>query len=267
MGMKLKYAEIFITTRCTLHCRLCANGMSYARKQEHFPLADIFRDIDMMFELCDSVERLQPMGGEPLFHPEIVPLMRKILEYRWRIGSVRIASNATIVPSKDLIDLIVENNRHKRCEIGFLLSNYGKLSTKFEQVKNVVESNGIPLRVDNYTGDNQYFGGWCDTGLTTISKPHSPEKTGEIYSRCEEGHHGFRHFFKGKVFPCCMATAAEVSGLIPPMHEAVDIYGPGTIEAKQERILAYDKEEPFSVCAYCNGFGSKFEHVPGGEQS
>jgi MoaA/NifB/PqqE/SkfB family radical SAM enzyme len=67
------WAQINVTWKCNLSCGYCTE---YDNDKGHVPYADIITRIDKCKDL--GVLHTDLIGGEPLLHPEILPLMRHI---------------------------------------------------------------------------------------------------------------------------------------------------------------------------------------------
>lgn len=257
--------EILVTTICTLKCKLCANYIPYALNKEHLPFEDVSNDIDALFKLCSTVERIMPMGGEPLIYPCISEFMEKLLKnYRERIGYIRIDTNCTVMPSQVLLDLAARENMRHPGKIDFLLSNYGETSSKFEEVSCTLKEMKIPFRIDSYTGSQQYFGGWVDFGLMENEHPFPTEFKKNSFRDCGSANTYNRSVYKGKLYPCCRWLAMEICGLSRVLETPVNLYGD-----KEEALMKldkYDSGEPFASCAFCNGISKHSKRFPGGEQ-
>lgn len=67
------WAQINITWRCNLSCAYCTE---YDNERGHVPFADVVARIDKCKEL--GVMHTDLIGGEPLLHPELLPLVRHV---------------------------------------------------------------------------------------------------------------------------------------------------------------------------------------------
>jgi MoaA/NifB/PqqE/SkfB family radical SAM enzyme len=67
------WAQLNITWRCNLDCAYCTE---YDNTKGHVPAADVARWIDKCHEL--GVLHTDLIGGEPLLHPDLVPLIARI---------------------------------------------------------------------------------------------------------------------------------------------------------------------------------------------
>jgi MoaA/NifB/PqqE/SkfB family radical SAM enzyme len=67
------WAQINVTRKCNLSCSYCSE---YDNAKGHVPFADVVSRIDKCKEL--GVVHTDLIGGEPLLHPDILPLIRHV---------------------------------------------------------------------------------------------------------------------------------------------------------------------------------------------
>jgi MoaA/NifB/PqqE/SkfB family radical SAM enzyme len=67
------WAQINVTWKCNLTCGYCTE---YDNSKGHVPFAEVVARIDKCRDL--GVMHTDLIGGEPLLHPEIIPLMRHV---------------------------------------------------------------------------------------------------------------------------------------------------------------------------------------------
>ena len=67
--------DIQVTDHCNLACRSC-NHFSPLSPPAFASLDDFDRDIRRLAELCDNIEWLNLVGGEPLLHPNVLDFAR-----------------------------------------------------------------------------------------------------------------------------------------------------------------------------------------------
>ena len=261
---RVKNLEIHITTHCTLNCRLCANGIKYVKSQEHFPFEKLCNEIDLMFQLVDYTDKLEIMGGEPLLHPDLPEIIEKVLEYSPQIGILRLPTNGTIIPSPNVIDTFLKNKKNV-CKMEFLISHYGNLSYKAEQIIKLCKENEIYCRVDIYHGNDMYYGGWIDFGTDCNRLPKTTEETLLLFSNCACAKHGYAMFVKGKLYPCSASVLRLRSGLDKNIPGLIDLFDDAPMESKRKQLMKY-ADNPYYVCQYCDGMNENSKRYPGGEQ-
>lgn len=63
------YADVVLTTKCTLKCKGCGALMEYYEKPEHLDIDRVLQSLRVLFEACDHIKRIHLLGGEPLCYP------------------------------------------------------------------------------------------------------------------------------------------------------------------------------------------------------
>lgn len=82
--------DVMVGTACELKCVGCTNGMGLL-PQVHFPLAHIEADVEAAASVLHA-EVAVVLGGEPLTHRELLPIMRMVAE-SGIADSVRVLTN------------------------------------------------------------------------------------------------------------------------------------------------------------------------------
>lgn len=250
-----KIFDFFITTKCTLNCKLCAAGVPYILEPHHTDLQVAFQEMEKFFQVFDYVDRIEFIGGEPLMHPDIAEIVKEASKYKDQFGYMRITTNATIVPSEKLLKELRESG----CKYDFIVDNYGKLSVNFDNLVKVLDDNHITYRVDVYHGkrENQRFGGWIDFGDFTDQK-YSEEQLRYNFEHCTAMKGNFCCTNNGKVFPCCYAMTGYLEGKLPFMRdEYIDLFD-DTISLDEKRNIAsnFDKKI-MNACRFCKSFDTE----------
>ena len=92
------HAQLVVTYECNLACAYCHE---YTHGAPLVPLAELERRVDALAELGAFAFDL--LGGEPLLHPDIVPLVARIKKTQGGANFVTIITNAFKLTS-DLVD-------------------------------------------------------------------------------------------------------------------------------------------------------------------
>lgn len=251
----------FITTKCTLKCKRCITFTPYQKKHEHSSKETILREIDKFFELYDYIDHFDIEGGESLLHPDLDIIVKKALTYKHKFKRIHILTNCTVLPSKSLIDICMSSNKR----VMFLLDNYGELSNKIEELKDILVSSNIPFRIDKYYGDDQYCNGWVDLGNLKFNN-YTDNQLQDIFNNCREAHCQAPYIRNGKVFLC--ATQAAMIEHIPLIKgEYIDLFDDSISIAQKKEIARNFGKLPITTCNYCKGFDVKNgERYPAAEQ-
>jgi MoaA/NifB/PqqE/SkfB family radical SAM enzyme len=92
------WSQINVTWKCNLACGYCTE---YDNAKDHVPMADVIARIDKCKEL--GVVHADLIGGEPLLHPDILPLMRHVRKQGMTTG---MTTNGFLLTRDKLDELI-----------------------------------------------------------------------------------------------------------------------------------------------------------------
>jgi len=220
------------------------------------------REIKEFFNIWDYAERVEFIGGEPLMHPNILEIVKEMLKYKDCFSRMRITTNATIIPSDELCELVASCGRI----FDFIVDDYGEYSKNLEKVINKLEYYNIPYRLDIYHGDNQRYNGWVIYG--EYVEAQTKDSAEFIFNHCNVPRNQFVCVNNGKVFSCNYAQSLYwVKGIFPTDGSAFDLFDE-SVSREQKRNFAKDFFlKPIQACEYCYGFSNDFgERFPAAEQ-
>jgi len=236
----------------------------YCPNPKHTPKNQVFAEMQKVSELCfaafgerQAVLHADIIGGEPLLHPDILEIAKELYKYRTQFVELRIVTNSTIVPKNDLCEFIKSVN-DSGVRFIFLLDHYPKVSTKYSEIIDKLDSYGIPYRVDNYVGDDIHFNGWVDIGNYEGKKEYKDAK--ELFcSRCVYKTFICLPIWNGKIYPCAYTFGGEIRGTFTAEpEECIDLFDesiPIENRIKWIKLSWIDANEPLSGCYSCNGVG------------
>ena len=95
-GRSITYLRISLTDRCNLRCVYCmpAEGVRWQPRSEQLSVDEIVRVVECAAQ--GGVERIRLTGGEPLVHPHIVEIVRRIASMQ-NIEEVSLTTNAMLL--------------------------------------------------------------------------------------------------------------------------------------------------------------------------
>ena len=236
--IKIPQLEFNITTKCSLKCKDCCALIPDFNQQGHIDLSfqDFKNQLDKITEIA-SIRHLIILGGEPLLNkdlPEIINYAAK----NSSIDLIRITTNGTIVPSKELLDVINQNPNR----IYFYLSNYSNNSNldkllKYEEIKKVLHDNHIRFQmVDSWN--------WLEEkGMaeTPFSEEITKIKMDKCYrTKCNQ-------ILNGKFGICSKALGANELR-ISNCKDIIDITKSINL---REDLIKFFKQEIIDSCRYC----------------
>jgi MoaA/NifB/PqqE/SkfB family radical SAM enzyme len=256
----------YITTKCTLNCKLCMTAVPYVlpKNSANIPVADLTVHLEKFFDVYDYAKRIEFMGGEPLVHPQLCDIIRATLLYKDRFDTLRITTNATIVPSDELCELIASCGK----PFDFVVDNYGELSRNMSGVKAQLEKHGIPYRVDLYTGENQHFGGWVKCGDYQPVE-YTDEQLHDNFVNCVQVKDEFACTYNGRVYQCPYQATFWITQdrEISQPDEFVDLMSDELTREQKREIVSGFYKTPITACHYCYGFDEKkSKRYPAAEQ-
>jgi hypothetical protein len=135
-----------------------------------------------------------------------------------------------------------------------MIDNYGNLSPKVSEIKEVCDSNKISYKIIPYFGDDQWYGGWVDIFGTLSDKRYSHEELNALFDTCHIAHEMVLFLFDGKLYQCPTCPLIEQMNNVYDSQSFVPlINGSVSIEIKRGIAEQFGKRVP-KACNYCNGF-------------
>ena len=256
--------SVLITSKCTLNCEFCSSGIPYHTKQRHIPVEEVVLQVKQALDIYKNagvyVTHLDLLGGEPLLHPELLDIIRGVYQYRDMFHELRILTNGTLIPDETLLKGIQKLDQTMK--VFFIVSNYGQLSARFDRICALLEERGINYRVDEYSGDDQYFGGWVSYGQDGIVQGTTEAR----FRGCAFCHSGVAEIFDGKLFPCVRTLALHTTGReVLPEDEYIVLQD--SLEINTKKLSSFMKREvPFSCCEHCTGLNKSAKRYPAARQ-
>lgn len=234
--------DVPLTTYCSLKCSLCSHCMPAVKKPQHFNGASILCDLEKLLKHC-YVETMAIMGGEPFIYPDLKEFLIKYsrIEGRENIGFTRIITNGTVLPSDDVFEAFsyVKN--------GYIyMSNYGKVSSKNEYIKEKCAKFGIKYYI------NEYSNQWSSLGDFSYNRLYTDDELKHLYAVCSA--HYCAQLYDGKIYNCCRLPVLNEDRILPYCEQ--DFYN--LREAEDDLIkdglheYLYRKEF-LEGCRYCDG--------------
>lgn len=248
-----------ITTKCSLRCKNCSSFIPYHSTPCHYSQGQIMEDFFTVLNTLEHIRIVNFYGGEPLLHPELSNMIRSLAD-ETRIERISVITNGTIIPKEDLLDAM-----HKEKRFLLRISDYGALSSKLKELKNVLEKYDIKYEIANYT----YWDQPSKIGYMISSKKELKTK----FQHCTSGNVVF--LLNRKLYLCSTAsTLCNINVFPPSENNYVDLAKPYLSEDElhrqiQEYISRLGTEKYFDACQYCSGNHCvQFEHkIPVAEQT
>ena len=256
-NLNLPKIQIFTTTRCNLKCKLCSAYSPYHKNPHDLNYIVFQKDIIRLFELVDKFERMELTGGEPLLNlylPDMINFLRK---FGNRINELRLLSNARILPSYELLEVIKKSIK-SGLKFKILIDDYGpELSLSINESEYLYKSTGAEVSVRDYYSDNMHMGGWVDYGITSELKRTREQVIQEPKCTCLFPLQ-IRALFESVIYPCSRGIYyyADIapSNTYPIFPSCVRIHDElKSNEQLREELLKFWQIEYYEVCSYCTG--------------
>lgn len=216
----LHYQElsVLLTQKCNLRCLDCTGMIPFFQSPKHYDSKIILKSLENLLAYEDIMfHDICLLGGEPLLYPDL----REILDFslvKSKNEQISIVTNGTLLPKDELIPLM----QHPRFFVR--ISDYGALSTKKNDLMELLEKNSIRYELDNYSE-------WYENRQHLI-EPCSEEEASKKYAHCTNIR--YRILLDGRFFPCCKAAQMCQMGIFSATSEnSVDCL---TAEGLHERL-------------------------------
>ena len=236
----LKSIDLEITEKCSMRCRDCSNLMQYYKEPRNYSERELIDSIDKLLKYIDAIYEIRVLGGEPFMHPEIHRIIEKLISYQ-KVYRVVIYTNATIMPTEEMWN-VFENKK-----VEFEMTDYGKLSRNFFNIKQELDKRDIVYEIIEMSGWTQ-----CSS---IIKHGRGQEEVKNIYNECCAKN--LVTLLGGKIYKCpYMANAMNLKA-IPVIEEELinlnQLEDMGLETAKQKLKEFLHEKEFFTSCDYCEG--------------
>lgn len=250
--VELRRSVINITARCTLRCKLCVMGIPFYKDPPHYSYETIAKTIDRHFEVVDFVKWFEFSGGEPFIHKDLDRMVKKTMEYSEQFEKLLIITNATLMPSENLLKEMIKF----KDKIIVMISHYGELSTKADELIALLDREYIEADVKKYYGEEQHFGGWVDYGDYNKFNRTEEELT-EIFKNCAATKMGGLFTTHGGQMHWCVPSARgmKLLGVVPQdKSDYIDLFDDNiSVEQQKEKILSIINKKHIAACDHCSG--------------
>ena len=254
----IPYAEIVLTTFCSLRCRDCANLIQYYtgdhKHAYHTDLGMNVRSLKRLLLASDQIKVLSLLGGEPLLYPELKAMLQFVSEQD-KVHRCQIVTNGTIAKIDDgIIDILSAHSD----KFLFVISNYGDKSKHKDELIELFDMHGIRYEV-RFNDDK-----WIDYGGVE-HRGRDASTLKKQYLRCNSS---CRSILNGKLHQCPRSSNGMDLGIVPDNpNDYIDLLD-DEIEIRIIRTRLMDfyrrKEKCITACDYCdNGVNDEKYVEPG----
>ena len=252
-----KFDQIFlnITTRCTLRCKECSLFIPYVDKPCDYPSREIMDDLHKTLDALGHVRIVNFYGGEPLLHPDLAQMIRKLKNEK-RIDRISIITNATIVPSDEVLSAIADEERFL-----FRISDYGSTSCRLREICVALQGKDIRYEIANYT--------YWDHASTIRKTNDTEEQLVKKFKLCTACNNMFMINRRG--YLCSTGSAVcNMCGFPESPSNYIDMSDDNNFSERMKKFVARPYNGQYmDACRYCSGtHGVNFEDkIPVAEQT
>ena len=234
----LKYLHIVITEACSMKCQSCSNLMQYYLQPRNSDLNLLFKSIDRLMKITDSLYEFRVLGGEPFVNKQIGKIINRLLSYK-TIQQIVVYTNATVIPKGENLECL------KNDKILMEITDYGSLSIRRDELIELLKGNNI-----RYTS---IVPTWSDSGTLKYQNA-TEEQLADMFTKCCVNDKST--ILNGKLYRCPFSANAHNLNAIPENKtDVVDLNDDNkTIdEIKKETMLLHGPKKYLEACKYCNG--------------
>jgi hypothetical protein len=218
-----------------------------------------------VFEVVDSVDKLQITGGEPLIHADLPTILEECFRYTGQFGKLWLFTNCATRMKPELLAVLSKY----RNSVIVHCSDYGVKPDIAHELIDMLSANGIDHKYLKYYGDNQYSDGWVDQG-DFLKHGRSKSELRDVFLKCTHVARGGSWYVRGGQMHWCGRSIRGTELGKTPLRskDYLDIFS-GTIEERKTRLKALMKTDHILACDYCNGhYGTSdtSKRHPAGEQ-
>jgi len=237
-SFSLKYVDVVITEACSMKCESCSNLMQYYLQPRNSDLDVLFKSIEKLMTITDSLYEFRVLGGEPFVNKQIGKVINKLLTYK-TIQQIVIYTNATVIPKGENFECL------KNDKILMEITDYGSLSKRRDELIDLLKANNI-----RYTS---IVPTWSDSGTLKYQNANE-EQLIDMFKNCCVNDK--TTILNGKLYRCPFSANAHNLNAIPSNKtDVVDLSSESsTLEEikKDTKVLLGDKKY-LEACKYCNG--------------
>nr|MCR5402909.1 radical SAM protein [Butyrivibrio sp.] len=230
-----------LTKRCTLKCESCANLIQYYDRPERMDAEVVIQSVKNLLKAVDGIAMFKLMGGEPLLEQEMMKEILSLPELMpgGKVLGIQIITNGTILFKEDVLKIMQQNPL-----LGVLMSNYGSLSFKEQELKKQLSDHGVKY---SEIPENDR---WRDFG-DPRKVYHEPEEASRLYRRCRSKENCCT-VLEGRFYACPRAAHGDMLRFYPEPEEYVDLLGQqDSLSLRNKLKKFYNEYEATQVCARC----------------
>ena len=242
----LFHIEYKVTTICTLKCKECCHYTPYFENNiKQVPFEKFKIELDKLLKSVDLLYALDLIGGETLLSQDL-PKMVKYAQSKHQIKHVNITTNATLLPSDELIK-VLKNNKKTIVWISNHSANESlKPKLKIKELVEIFDKNNILYSVSDF--ENETMPPWEKPPLVL-----SPGEAKNNFTKTKDCRiHNCHTYANGILYLCPLQFYMLFGkhGYKAKNDETVNIMKANPKDVTKSLLAFYNKEN-FDFCHYC----------------
>ena len=237
--------QVHLTDQCNLNCIGC-NHFSPLAKEFYLDKNAFEKDCKRIFELTNgNVSEVALLGGEPLLHPNIFPIIEIAAKYFYKSDIAIITNGILLLKQTDYFWEICNKSK-----VRILITEY-PINISFTQIKQIAEKYNVTL---NYA-------------INRVSAIKTMECIPLDISGKQDGVQSFKQCYKAnncitlknsKLYTCCTVPFANdfidyfKVDMKVSESDGIDIF-----EATNLDEILHFLSQPIPFCKYCNIKGTR----------
>ena len=234
--------DLIITERCSLRCRDCSNLMQYYETPKNCDTDMLLKSIDVFCTVIDEVMDFRVIGGETFMNRQWPIIVKRLMDEP-KAKRVVLYTNGTIVPSHKHISHLKDD------KVLVIITDYGPLSKKLVELKQILEKN----RIAHYVLEIKE---WLDcSAIRQNNRPFKQNK--ELYRKCCAKN--MATLSDGKLYRCPYAANASRLKAVPDYkNDYIDLFqeplDSASIRKTKNKVRDFILHKDYmETCNFCNG--------------
>ena len=229
---------IMPTEHCNLKCKCCDNFSSIA-DERFYPVETLDRDFIKLNSLTKGcVDSIWLSGGEPLLHPEMLQILRKITDYFPQLKELYFITNGVLLNKQEAV--FWRELSDLNC--GIKITKY-PVDIDFDSIEDKAKKHHVKLTYTNEVIKTMYKFALDPAGTEDINKS---------FSACHRGNKCVT-LKSGRLYPCTLVPSVHILNqkfglnFLVTEKDSIDIHYTDSID----EILSF-LCQPIPFCRYCS---------------
>ena len=244
----IRLLVISVGQKCNLRCRACGSMTPFAPNEfKRYEPLQIVYDAKLVFERIKKIGTIQLQGGEPFLYPELGKLITMLMPYVPEYERIVIATNGSIVPSDELLQIIKKNGIIVR------ISDYPIIREQQEKLEKILDKKDVKHYYSKFTSGQSL---WYYKGSFEMNRQNDDHACRRRFDQCKNKH--CLTLERSVLSHCTRSSNAYViQGFERSKDDYIVVDARDTFE---EELTAYIQDGKFmEACRFC--YGTDEEHL------